>query len=409
MQRAGTARLREDARLVLAIPHRFFFLSGVVTLMLVSLWWAWVLVARAWPSLPAPGSAVPDTALHAFLMLFGFVPFFMFGFLFTAGPRWLNVEPPPPSAWIAPGMLATVATLALLPLEVAGSLAGPDAIRAAAAAYAIGFLWILILFARLVRISEAPDKVHARLVLAALVAGAGCVAAFAVFGTTAYAWIRDAGMWWFLLPVFVTVCHRMIPFFTASAVPFVIAFRPWWLLSAMVGAPVLHGAIEMAGQERWTWIVDLPAAALMLWVTVRWGFAQSLSNRLLAMLHVGFIWYGLGFLLAGAHSLAMLAGGSGLPLAALHAFTIGFAASLLMAMVTRVTCGHSGRTLAADALTWRLFVLLQVAAVARVATALVPMPGVLAAVALLWAAVFVPWGVKYAPIYWRPREDGRPG
>ena len=32
----------------------------------------------------------------------------------------------------------------------------------------------------------------------------------------------------------------------------------------------------------------------------------------------------------------------GLGLAALHALTIGFAASLLMAMVTRVTCGHSG-------------------------------------------------------------------
>ena len=403
------ARLREDTRRVLAAPHRFFFLSGVVALLLASVWWACVLAARTWPALPAPGSSIPDTSLHAFLMLFGFAPFFMFGFLFTAGPRWLDVAAPPPSVWIRPGMLAIASVLALFPLQLAGLPAGAVAIRIAAALYATGFIWILVEFLRLVRSSRAPDKVHARLVLAALCAGASCVVAFAWLGAEAYTWIRDVGLWGFLLPVFVIVCHRMIPFFTASAVPFVTAFRPWWLLFAMLGAPVLHGLLGAAGLEAFSWLVDLPAAALLLWVTVRWGFAQSLTNRLLAMLHVGFVWYGLGFLLAGAHSLALLAGASGLPFAALHAFTIGFAASLLMAMVTRVTCGHSGRPLAADALTWRLFLLLQVVAVARVAAALWPAPGVLAAVALLWAAAFVPWGMKYAPVYWRARADGRPG
>jgi uncharacterized protein involved in response to NO len=409
MDPSSIARLREDSRRVFAAPHRFFFLSGVVALLLASGWWACVLAARAWPALPAPGSSIPDSSLHAFLMLFGFAPFFMFGFVFTAGPRWLDVAAPPPSAWLRPGILAIASVVALFPLQLAGSPAGAAAIRIAAALYATGFIWILIEFLRLVRSSRAPDKVHARLVLAALSAGASCVAAFAWLGTEAYTWIRDVGLWLFLLPVFVIVCHRMIPFFTASAIPFVTAFRPWWLLFAMLGAPLLHGLLGAAGQEAFTWLVDLPAAALLLWVTVRWGFAQSLSNRLLAMLHVGFVWYGLGFLLEGAHSLALLAGGSGLPFAALHAFTIGFAASLLMAMVTRVTCGHSGRTLAADALTWRLFMLLQVVAVARVATALWPAPGVLAAVALLWAAVFVRWGVKYAPVYWRARADGRQG
>ena len=140
----------------------------------------------------------------------------------------------------------------------------------------------------------------------------------------------------------------MIPFFTASVVPFVNAFRPSWLLVAMIGAPVAHGVLEGMERAAWTWIVDLPVAALMLWLTVRWGFMQSLANRLLAMLHIGFVWYGIGFLLAGAHSLLVLAGVPGLPLGSLHALAIGFASSLLMAMVTRVTCGHSGRTLAAD-------------------------------------------------------------
>jgi uncharacterized protein involved in response to NO len=172
---------------------------------------------------------------------------------------------------------------------------------------------------------------------------------------------------------------------------------------------VLHGVAVALGLDGFAWLVDLPAAALMLWLTFRWGLVQSLRHRLLAMLHLGFVWYGIGFLLAGVHSLAVLAGGTGAPLAALHALAIGFAASLLMAMVTRVTCGHSGRTLAADALTWRLFQLLQLAAIVRMTADVLAGPVWLATAVLLWAAAFVPWCLKYAPVYWRPRADGRPG
>jgi hypothetical protein len=32
-------------------------------------------------------------------------------------------------------------------------------------------------------------------------------------------------------------------------------------------------------------------------------------------------------------------------------------------------------------------------------------PGAIAA----WVACLVPWTLKYAPVYWRPRPDGRAG
>jgi hypothetical protein len=63
----------------------------------------------------------------------------------------------------------------------------------------------------------------------------------------------------------------MIPFFTSGVVPFVTAFRPGWLLAAMVAAPVAHGLLDAAGWGRWTFVVDAPAAILMLAVTIRWG------------------------------------------------------------------------------------------------------------------------------------------
>jgi uncharacterized protein involved in response to NO len=403
--RAG-AKQAAAAPLLFTVPHRFFFLAGVVQLVAVSLWWAWTLGARAWPELPPPRSAVPDTALHALLMIAGFAPFFMFGFLFTAGPRWLNVAPPQPRAWLPVGIVAAIAAFLLVPLQLGGALV---ALRLAAAAYAIGWLVLASRFFALLRASRVPDKVHATLVLLAIVVGALCVAAFALFGAAAHRFVRIAGLYGFLLPAFVTVCHRMIPFFTASAIPFVTAFRPWWLLSAMVGAPLAHGTLQALGLEAWTWSVDLPVGALMVWLTVRWGFAQSMSNRLLAMLHVGFLWYGIGFALSGVQSLLWFAGSPGLGYAPLHALTIGFASSLLVAMVTRVSCGHSGRTLAADAVTWRLFQLLQAAAVLRVAAELAANTAVLAVVALVWVGAIVPWCAKYAPVYWRPRIDGRPG
>jgi len=396
-------------QLLFTVPHRFFFLAGVAQIAAVSLWWAWALAARAWPVVPAPTAALPETFVHALLMLCGFAPFFMFGFLYTAGPRWLGVEPPAPAAWRLPGGIAALAALALVPLEVAGGPQGSVLLRTAAGVYALSWLWLAFVFFRLIRASGADDKLHATLVLFAQLVGASVVAAFALFGPAAHAYVKGAGLWGFLLPTFVIVCHRMIPFFTASAVPFVTAFRPSWLLGAMIAAPLAHGLLEGAGLAAWTWAVDLPAAALLLWLALRWGLVQSLRNRLLAMLHIGFVWYGIGFVLAGAHSLALQAGGAGIALAPLHALAIGFASSLLMAMVTRVTCGHSGTTLAADVLTWRLFVLLQFAAVARVGAEVLPGRGWLAVAGMLWVAAFVPWCVRYAPVYWRPRADGRPG
>jgi uncharacterized protein involved in response to NO len=104
-------------------------------------------------------------------------------------------------------------------------------------------------------------------------------------------------------------------------------------------------------------------------------------------------------------------GHAGIGQAPQHALTIGFCSSLMLAMVTRVTCGHSGRTLAADTLTWRLFMLLQVAVVMRIfADVLLGQRGIFLGMAIgLWCACMITWSVKYAPVYWRPRADGMPG
>jgi uncharacterized protein involved in response to NO len=389
-------------RLVASVPHRLFFAAAMFVLLVAAIAWAWALVARA-GALDAPPLGPAQPAWHLLAMVYGFFAFYMFGFLFTAGPRWLDVAPPPPWQWRPAGIVALAGALAML-LAPTEPLA-----RVGAAAY--GFAWLALdaAFARLLFASRARDKVHASLVLAAMLFGASGPLAYAAFAIDAYPWLAYAGTWLFAIPVFVVVCHRMIPFFTASVLPSVAIFRPWWLLAVLLGGPLAHGAMEAAGARAWTWLIDVPLAAFAFDLARRWGLVQSMANRLLAMLHVGFGWYAVAFALYAIASLAERFAGTSLGHAPVHALTLGYCGSLMIAMVSRVTFGHSGRALAADRFTWGLFLLLQAAIVGRVAASLWPHPAAMAAAALLWTAVVVPWALRFLPIYWRPRADGKPG
>ena len=154
-------------------------------------------------------------------------------------------------------------------------------------------------------------------------------------------------------------------------------------------------------------------AALLLWLALRWGLLQSLKIRLLAMLHVGFVWLGLAFALAAfSHGLmAATDGARSLGLAPVHALAAGFFGSTLLAMATRVSAGHAGRALHADAVVWSLFWLLQLAVVARVAAALwdAAAGSLLPISALAWAAATVGWAWRHARWWGRPRADGQAG
>jgi len=176
-----------------------------------------------------------------------------------------------------------------------------------------------------------------------------------------------------------------------------VAELPWWPLPAA-----------------WRWAqvaVEAPAAVLLLWLAVRWGLVQSLKIRLLAMLHGGFVWLGLCLALAAVSHGLLAGGGKGLGLAPTHALSMGYLGATLIAMITRVASGHSGRPLAADNLAWALYWGLQAAALLRVGAALWPQadgPLILLAVAA-WAGATTGWAWRYGGWLGRPRADGRPG
>jgi uncharacterized protein involved in response to NO len=262
-----------------------------------------------------------------------------------------------------------------------------------------------------------PDnRRHIALVAVAHSLGACGLASFLGMAAGGPVWLGPLaialGLWGYLLPVFVTVIHRMLPFFSSGAIPGFPQQRPWWALAIILAGGLAHGLLSLAGAAAWTWLADLPAAIAALRLTVFWRLRESFVARILAVLHVGFAWLGIAFTLFGLHSLMLLSGGGGLGLAPMHALTIGFFSSILLGMATRVTLGHSGLPIAGDALMWACFWALQVAALLRMAGEFLILPGVLNLsflAAVVWLGVFAVWAVRHAPAYWRPRADGQPG
>ncbi|HAL37864.1 MAG TPA: short-chain dehydrogenase [Polaromonas sp.] len=414
---------RWHARYLLLAPHRLGFFLAMVVLVASGAWWALVQFDRVSAVLALPYALSPSL-VHAAVMTFGFIPLFFSGFLFTAGPKWLGVPPLEVQLLLAPLLLQATGWLLWL---TGAHLHALISVAALVMAWT-GLVRITWLFWRLIRLSRAEDQLHARTIGVACVAGclslAGLVLSLVLDAPAVALACILTGLWGFVLVVFVSVAHRMIPFFTSSAMPLVAVWRPFWVLWLMLAAATvevaavwveLDGPLQGPAASVWMLargIFELATGGVLLWLAVVWGLVQSLKNRLLAMLHIGFLWLGLALVLGGiSQLLGLLQGAPVLGLGSLHALTMGCLASLMLAMVTRVSCGHSGRALVADRLVWSLFWLLQAATVLRIAAAVQSaLAGwLLFSAALLWATVMAVWGVRLGSWHGHLRADGRPG
>lgn len=408
----------QPGRLLVA-PHRLGFFLAMLVLASAGLWWALVQLDRAGAGL-LPAFAVSPTTVHSVVMTFGFIPLFFAGFLFTAGPRWLGVDGPEARVVLPALLLQTAGWWVWI---VGGHLHAGLAVVGLVLAL-VGLTAVTRRFWRLIAASPVADRLHVQVI--GVAHAVGCVALAGV----ALALLADApavlrafvlsALWGFVVVTYVSVAHRMIPFFTSSALPMQKAWRPFWVLWLMLGVAVFEALavwVETlaAPGAAWTLLraaLELAAGSVLAWLAFAWGLVQSLKLRLLAMLHLGFLWLGLGLMLSGlSQAIGVVGGAPVLPLAALHAVTMGCLASLMLAMVTRVSCGHSGRALVADRWVWALFWLLQLATLLRIGGALqhAGAAAVLLVAALLWALVVGGWALRLGRWYGQPRVDGRPG
>lgn len=394
--------------LLLAAPHRLPFLTGSLGLGSAAAWWLFVLVQIQAGSTMAIAPAVPAPLLHGPAMLFlGFTPF-VFGFLLTVVPRWMGY---PDLAWQRYGPVGVLLALGVACAQIGLWSERSPLLLGGLAILGTGWGLGLLLLAQLLLVNRRDGKPpcwHAVSAFAALALGLLALLCAIGFVTTtdprSLRWANLLVVNGFLLPVFLTVAHRMVPFFARMVVTDYQPWRPDWLLAAIWVLLGLRLLGEGFGQAIALAIGSTGLALLTCVLAFKW-WPQGPAPGLLKALLWGFLWAPAGFALS-----ALDACGVALGRAPLHALLIGFAGSMLVAMVTRVTQGHSGRPLAMFGMAWVAFAGIQLAAVLRVWAELRAED---ATILLLAAGAFLlglaPWLVRNALVYSRPRIDGHPG
>ena len=366
----------------------FFLLAGLWAPTALLLW----LAMRA-GILELP-TAMGPVVWHVHEMLFGFVAAAMAGFLLTAVPGW-TARPP----------LRGLPLAALVALWLAGRLA--VALSAwigavAAAAIDIAFLASLAVFsAREIMIGRNWRNLVVIALLTIL------IAANALFhlGQTETA---ERGAIATIVMLIALIGGRVVPEFT----------RNWLMQHGVAKLPAERDrfdsvtmAATVAAALAWTLVGDHPLVGALLGLAAialaarlaRWCSLSTMSESLLWVLHLGYLWLPLGLAL-----LAVSVYAPGVPQAvALHALTAGAMPTMILAMMTRATLGHTGRPLTASRATTAIYLLVTTAAAARLASGLVDEAGslLLHGSAVAWVAAFALFVLAYGPMMLRPRLD----
>ena len=377
----------------------FFLLGSVYVALVVLLWtamWRGVLPSPAWLTPPW---------WHAHEMLFGFAAAAVAGFLLTASPVWTGraALTGPPLAlvvglWVA-GRVAMLAAGLLPPGLVAlvdGAFLPVVAFVLARTVWRTGQVRNYGVVVLVVMLAATNLAVHAQALDWAASAARGLRCAVDL-----------------VTALVVVIGGRITPAFTANA--FLRAgieaeIRGWrWLDRLAVATAVAVVLADLVAPR--TALSGAAAAAAALAVGARlagWQSLRTWRDPLVWSLHAGMAWVVIGYALVAAGDF----GAAIAPSAGLHALTAGAMGAMIMAVVTRVSLGHTGRPLILPAGAAAAYVLVHVGAVLRVAAALGSGPvasAALVAGGVAWAAAFVIFVALSAPILVGPRADGKPG
>lgn len=386
------------ARMAAAPPilrggFRPFFLGGAL----------WAVVALAlWLAALAGQIAIPSAfdalAWHRHEMLFGFVGAVVAGFLLTAIPNWTGRLP-----------IAGVPLASLFGLWLAGRIAmmfsasvGP----AVAAVIDVGFYVVLAAVAAR-EVIEANNRNVPIVGLVLLFGIANGLDHWAAAGS-----VIDPALPWQLAVSLVTLMisligGRIVPSFTRNwlakrGVSRGLPGQPNRFDLAVIGLTALALLGWMAAPSGWLPGVLLAAAAAAQGTRLaRWKGWKAVRDPLVLILHVGYAWVPIGLGLLAATQM-----GAPLPQsAAVHALTAGAMGTMILAVMTRASLGHTGRELRAGPATTIIYLLVTAGAALRVAA---PIGAVdyrigMEVAGLFWLGGFVLFIFSYGPILFAPR------
>ncbi|MBT1443136.1 NnrS family protein [Shewanella sp. JM162201] len=374
---------------LLRLGFRPFFLFG--TLMGLAGVLVWVMALLGAFTFTPHGGAL---WWHGHEMLFGFVSAIIAGFLLTAVQNWTGV----PSIsgkplmllvllWLMPRLLLPFSALPLwlvMLLDVAF-------LPVTALVLALNVLkvkqWRNLVFVPILLLLASCNALS----YAALLQGDGALAQKALYsGALA------------IILIVSLLGGRVIPFFTERASEYQRKPNLPWLDAATF---IALGLTILA------WLLGIDAtlrplaglSALVIFVRwSRWGWQYSFKVPLLWSLHLSFLFIPIG--------LALIAAGQPFS-AGLHALAAGGMGGMILAMMARVSLGHTGRQLIPPKAIVVAFAIMLLGVILRVLAGLMPAHFTLliSLAAFAWVTALGCFVICYGPMLMRPRADGRPG
>ena len=377
----------------------FFLLAGIYAFTMIP-WW---MFGYAHGSLSFSG--LPPMYWHAHEMIYGFVMAAIAGFLLTAVPSWTGERGVAGKPLIALVVLWTAGRIAM---NMADEL--PFWMLALAELALVPSL-IALLAPPILRTRNRNLPLLGVLVVLWIIDVAFLAAIARTDVTLAAGSIRLAID--FVLVLITVIGGRIVPAFTANALrrrgeePRVVTHPPLeliviGLMVAVAIADVFVPDCILSG------ILAALAAIAHIWRLTGWRSFRTGGEPVLWIMHLAYAWMPLGLALK---AVAIL-GGVDWASKWQHALTTGVIATMILAVMTRVALGHTGRPLMVARAIAVAYLLLTFTALLRTfGVAIFPAHYLmtLTIAAITWSACFGIFLVVYAPILWRPRVDGKSG
>lgn len=391
---------------LLRLAFRPFFLGGITFAVLAIL--RWVLYLNGildWSPL------IPPIFWHAHEMIFGFALAIVVGFLLTAVQNWSG----------SPGLRGAPLAVLLVLWGVARALFWFQP-KWPMALYLIPDAAVLLLAAFVLSLPIIKKRLWRNLQFIPL------LLVFALLhGFTTYAIFSEkyahasAGLntsLWLLVLLVSVMGGRVIPFFTAGrwGVP---PKSEQKIVMLCANAPIaLMVPLTLFGLTPSLWMLPLLILATALhWVrTFRWWNPKNWQEPLLWSLHFGYVFLpiSLTVLTVGVASTQL----GSLPLLVsgarevTHVLALGVVSSIILAMVCRVSLGHTGRPLKVNKFLAFSFAGMFFATLVRFITPVlfpsVTLYGYTLA-GILFVLSFIGFIVVFGPLLTAPRADGKPG
>lgn len=387
-------KVEEAIPAYLRLGFRPFFLLGAIYAVFAIAMWVWMFQTGQPQSLN-----VPALWWHVHEMLFGFGMAIVVGFVLTAVQTWTGINGTKHhrlgvlvALWLAPRILFWTPT----PLWLVSSLEG---VFLAFAGYEIA--------SRVIKAKGWKNLFFVPLFILAIVANFASYATIKGLPPFTSSAVWQAMLWWFTLLLSI-MGGRVIPFFTARRFNFEkaqpIIWLDWVANLPLVGLFIISFfpvTFAQLGQP-----LILVAGVAQLVRVIRWKPWLTLSEPLVWSLHAAYLCLPLSLILRGVlqdpfanHNL-------------IHLFAIGALGGVILAMIARVTMGHTGRAIYEGPKMGFAFGAIVLAALVRsLGVTFFPehMMTFINLSGALWIFAFVMYLIFFGKMLVTARVDGHPG